>query len=136
MRNMIWSYNNRGPFLQHRLWRIARAHSLFKADGGADPYGWTTATSLARARPLHARRLSTMTGAVKAAARGIATTGRPAGIVVWRGTHAWVLTGFEATADPRATDDFRIISVRMADPLWPYWHVRKRASTGPARGCS
>ena len=61
----------------------------------------------------------------------MATTGRPAGIVVWRGTHAWVLTGFEATADPRATDDFRVITVRMADPLWPYWHVRKRAIYRP-----
>jgi hypothetical protein len=131
MRNMIWSYNNRGPYLQKKLWRIARANSLFKADGGADPYGWTTATSLAG----HGRYVlvasSTMTGAVKAAARGMATTGRPAGIVVWRGTHAWVLTGFEATADPRATDDFRVITVRMADPLWPYWHVRKRAIYRP-----
>ena len=131
MRNMIWSYNNRGPYLQKKLWRIARANSLFKADGGADPYGWTTATSLAG----HGRYVlvasSTMTGAVKAAARAMATTGRPAGIVVWRGTHAWVLTGFEATADPRATDDFRVITVRMADPLWPYWHVRKRAIYRP-----
>jgi hypothetical protein len=131
MRNMIWSYNNRGPYLQKKLWRIARANSLFKADGGADPYGWTTATSLAG----HGRYVlvasATMTGAVKAAARGMATTGRPAGIVVWRGTHAWVLTGFEATADPRATDDFRVITVRMADPLWPYWHVRRRAIYRP-----
>ena len=131
MRNMIWSRNNRGPYLQKKLWRIARSNSLFKADGGADPFGWATATSLAG----HGRYVlvasSTMAGAVKAAARGMATTGRPAGIVVWRGTHAWVLTGFEATGDPRATDDFRVISVRMADPLWPYWHVRKRAIYRP-----
>lgn len=132
MRNMIWKINNRGPNLQRKLWRTARAHSLYKADGGADPFGWTTATALSSGYGRYVLvAADTMTQAVKAAARGIATTGRPAGVIVWRGTHAWVITGFEATADPNQTDDYRVLNVRMADPLWPYYHVRKRTIYRP-----
>ncbi len=125
MRNMIWSFNNRGPNLQRRLWRIARANSRYTADGGADPYGWATATSLAGQGRYVLIAAPTMAGAVKAAAQGIATTGRPAGIVVWHGAHAWVVTGFEATADPSKTDDYRVVTVRIADPLWPYYRVNR-----------
>ena len=126
MRNMIWSYNNRSPILQRRLWRIARAHSRYTADGGADPFGWTTATSLAGQGRYMLVALPTLSEAAKAVARGIATTRRPAGIVVWRGTHAWVITGVEATADPATADAFSILTLRLSDPLWPYYHVRKR----------
>ncbi len=123
MRNMIWRFNNRGPNLQRKLWQIARTNSKYKADGGSDPYGWATATSLAGHGRYVLIAAPTMAGAVKAATKGIATTGRPAGIVVWHGTHAWVVTGFEATADPNQTDDYRVITVRVADPLWPYYRV-------------
>lgn len=124
MRNIIRGWNNRGPYLQKRLWRLARANSLYKADGGADPFGWTTATAKSNYGRYVLVATNTMSAAVKAAARGIATTGRPAGIFVWRGVHAWVLTGFEATADPRKTDDYRVLTVRIADPLWPYFSAR------------
>ena len=126
MRNMIWSYNNRSPILQRRLWRIARAHSRYKADGGADPFGWTTATLLAGQGRYMLVAEPTLSQAAKAVARGIATTRRPAGIVVWHGTHAWVITGVEATADPATADAFSILTLKLSDPLWPYFHVRRR----------
>ncbi|MEA2536861.1 MAG: hypothetical protein QOF11_1095 [Chloroflexota bacterium] len=132
MRNMIWRINNRGPNLQKRLWKVARANSLYKADGGADPFGWTTATSLWDGYGRYVLvAAETMADAVKAAARGMATTGRPAGIIVWGGTHAWVLTGFEATADPNETDDYRVLTVRMVDPLWPAHHSRNHVVYKP-----
>jgi hypothetical protein len=120
MRNMIRGWNNRGPWLQRRLWRLAHAYSLYRADGGADPYGWTTASVRSSFGPYVLFATATMADAVRAAARGIATTGRPAGLIVWNGRHAWVLTGVEATANPATTDAFRVVYVRMADPLWPY----------------
>lgn len=123
MRNIIRSPNNRHRYLQRRLWRIARSHSLYKADGGADPFGWTTATALAGHGRYVLVAAPTMAQAVKAAAEGMAATHRPAGLLVWGGAHAWVLTGIEATANPNQTDDFRVITVRIADPLWPYYHV-------------
>lgn len=126
MRNIMRKVNNRGPYLQKRLWKIARAHSLYKRDGGADPFGWTTTTALSAGYGRYVLvAADTMTEAVNAAAKGIATTGRPAGIIVWGGTHAWVITGFEATADPNQTDDYRVVTVRVADPLWPYFRVRR-----------
>jgi hypothetical protein len=127
MRNMTWNINNRGPGLQKKLWRVARANSRYKADGGADPFGWTTATTFSTIYGRYVLVASdTMSDALQAVAKGIATTGRPAGAVVWKGTHAWVITGFESTADPNETDDFQVISIRMADPLWRYRSIRKR----------
>ena len=119
MRNMIIRVDNRGPWLQKRLWRLARSKSLYRADGGADPFGWTSATGLAGHGRYVLVAASTMAEAIKAAVTGMAVTGRPAGLIVWKGLHAWVLTGFEATADPRAGDDFQVVTVKIADPLWP-----------------
>jgi hypothetical protein len=42
----------------------------------------------------------------------------PVGITVARGDHAWVLTGFTATADPARTTRFTVTSVRVVGPLW------------------
>jgi hypothetical protein len=54
------------------------------------------------------------------AARSMRKTGRPVGLLVWRGRHAWVMSGFEATADPRHFDDFAVNRVRVHDPLYPH----------------
>jgi hypothetical protein len=61
----------------------------------------------------------TIPRAVKAAARAIRLTGRPAALLVWRGAHAWVMSGFRATADPALTDDFQVTHVRIEDVWWP-----------------
>ena len=42
----------------------------------------------------------------------------PVGITVSHGNHAWVLTGFTATADPAKTSHFTVTSVRVVGPLW------------------
>jgi hypothetical protein len=39
---------------------------------------------------------------------------------MWRGRHAWVMSGFEATADPARFDDFTVTGVRVQDPLYPH----------------
>ena len=57
--------------------------------------------------------------AVKTAARALAETGKPVGLVVWAGHHAWLMTGFEATGDPRLADA-RVTGVRVMDPLYPH----------------
>ena len=41
-------------------------------------------------------------GHCKIAAKAMRTTGKPVGLLMWRGRHAWVMSGFRATADPRA----------------------------------
>ena len=47
-------------------------------------------------------------------------TGRPVGLLVWRGRHAWVMSGFEATGNPASTGDFRVTRAIILDPLYPY----------------
>lgn len=65
-------------------------------------------------------RAPTRKQAVRMAAKAIRMTGRPAGLVVWRGAHAWVMSGFEATGDPAYTDDFKVTKVYIQDPWYPY----------------
>jgi hypothetical protein len=39
-------------------------------------------------------------------------------ITVEHGNHAWILTGFTATADPATTSHFTVTSVNVVGPLW------------------
>ena len=43
--------------------------------------------------------------ALQVAARAIRETKRPVGLVMWRGRHAWVMSGFESIGDPAIHDD-------------------------------
>jgi hypothetical protein len=54
--------------------------------------------------------------ALRMAARQMRLTGKPVGLLVWRGAHAWVISGFRATADPAYTDEFRVSAVWIEDP--------------------
>jgi hypothetical protein len=57
--------------------------------------------------------------AIHTVVKQIAVTQRPAGIIVWKGWHSWVVSGFTATADPALTDDFTVLSVRIEDVWYP-----------------
>ncbi len=46
-------------------------------------------------------------------------TDRPVGLVMWRGRHAWVMSGFESVGDPASDPDATITGVRVLDPLYP-----------------
>jgi hypothetical protein len=69
--------------------------------------------------PYEIDRAETRKHAIRKAARAIRLTGKPAGLVVWRGAHAWVMSGFEATADPAYTNEFKVTRVRIQDPWYP-----------------
>ena len=131
MRNMIWTTNATSRLVQRTLFLRARRMSLYRADGGADPFGWTMATSISGHGRYVLVAADTMQAALQVAARGMALTHRPAGIVVWRGAHAWVLTGVDTTADPATTTDFQVTAGRIADPLYPYYHVWHRTIYRP-----
>ena len=40
-------------------------------------------------------------------------------MLVWKGWHSWVVSGFTATADPAITDKFTVLSVRIEDVWYP-----------------
>ena len=115
---------------QRRLDRISRALSSDRLVGaGSEPAGWAGTLGRLGYGPYEVVAKRTREQALKVAARALRLTGRPVGLLVWRGAHAWVMTGFEATGDPARTDDFRVTRVRVSDP----WYPRPSAAWGRTR---
>ena len=104
---------------QERLWEMARDSSS-SPFGGANPRGWTATLNELGIGPYTLVSIPTFDGALELAAESIRATKRPVGLVMWRGRHAWVMSGFESTADPRAFDDFDVTGIRVLDPLYPH----------------
>ncbi len=104
---------------QQRLWEMARDTS-FSPFGGANPRGWTATLNELGIGPYELVSVPTFDGALDVAAEALRATRRPVGLVMWRGRHAWVMSGFESSADPRTFDDFDVTGIRVLDPLYPH----------------
>jgi hypothetical protein len=105
---------------QSTLDRIARRYSTWRLRGaGSEPEGWARTLNRLGYGRYEVRAERTRTAAIEAAARAIRLTKRPVGLLVWRGAHAWVMSGFRATADPARTDEFTITHIYVQDPLYP-----------------
>ncbi len=108
---------------QRRLQTLARARSGPAPDGfarqGAGIRGWAAALSIEGGGPYRIVGADSLAEAMRIAATAIRTWNRPVGLLVWRGRHAWVMSGFVATADPLATADFRVTRAYILDPLYP-----------------
>jgi hypothetical protein len=104
------------------LQNIARKYSGPRMGGGqrrgASVRGWVAGLRLEGAGPYKLVGADTLREAVQIAAHAIDTTGRPVGLLVWRGRHAWVMSGFEATKDPQAGG--KVTGAIIHDPLYPY----------------
>lgn len=124
---------------QERYMRVARSsgESLQQvdhgepADGlrGAGSSGWARGLVLLGAGLYAERALDDFDGALREAARAIRATQRPVGLIVWRGAHAWVMTGFSATADPLVNPDFDVTGVYVMDS----WYPRVSSIWGPGQ---
>jgi hypothetical protein len=124
MLNMAEPGRDRTARTQLRLQRIARKHSGPRPDGtmrqGASVHGWVYGLNREGAGPYYVVGEKTLQAALKRAAKAIALTGRPVGLLMWRGRHAWVMSGFKATADPLKTNAFRVTAAIVEDPLYPH----------------
>src|SRR6187551_1355172 len=124
MLNIINPTNNRTARTQLRLQNIARDLSGTRSDGqkrkGASVRGWSAGLNQLGAGPYRLVGTDTLDQALRLAAASIRQTNRPVGLLVWRGRHAWVMSGFHATADPRATTDYTVTAAIVMDPLYPY----------------
>jgi hypothetical protein len=103
---------------QESLWEMARDRS-FSPFGGANPTGWTATLNELGIGPYVLVSIPTLDEALTVAAEAIRATERPVGLVMWRGRHAWMMSGFESTADPAKADDFNVTGIRVQDPLYP-----------------
>jgi hypothetical protein len=124
MLNMIEPTDDRTAAEQLRLQELARYYSGSRPDGrqrqGASVRGWSAGLNLEGAGPYRLVGTTTIEEAMQIAATAIRATGKPVGLLVWRGRHAWVMGGFTATADPAATTDFTVNAAIVLDPLYPH----------------
>lgn len=104
---------------QGELWEMARARSS-NAYNGANPFGWAQVLTESGMGPYQVVSIADYGDALRTAARAIAETGRPVGLVMWRGRHAWVMSGFESIGDPARFPEFSVTGVRVQDPLYPH----------------
>lgn len=102
---------------------------------GSDPLGWARALTYFSTRAGQGaftyrwESYATEYIALKHAARVIAETNKPVGLLVAHGRHAMVMTGFEASGDPRR-GDFQLVNVWVSDPNG-YRHQRYAAAGSP-----
>ena len=122
---------------QAALYDLGRENSTDRPTGqGIEPEGWAEGLNLSGSGPYVVHIEPTRRRAIRAAAEAIRLTERPVGLVGWRGAHSWVMSGFEATADPRASTDFRVTRAVVNDPLYPHGNAVWGSSPSPGQAIS
>jgi hypothetical protein len=124
MLNIMGDRNDRSSATQRELQTLARALSGRRGDGrqrsGASVRGWAGGLNQLDAGPYKLVGTTNLEDALYLAAKAIRHTGKPVGLLVWRGRHAWVMSGFRSTADPLTTDTFEVTAAIVMDPLYPH----------------
>ena len=121
---------------QMRILRYAQQNDALRdsVQQGTDPLGWARALTrfsdqTGRTFGYRWEAYTSELGALKRAATSIATTNKPVGLTVAHGTHGVVMTGFEASRDPRR-GSFTLLAVWISDPLGNT-HKRYTPSSSP-----
>ncbi len=118
MLNVIGPRNDRTKATQASLAKLAKRLSKAR-NGGTEPEGWARGLERHDAGDYTVVVEPTIGKAVRRAIEAIRATGRPVGLLVWRGAHSWVLHGFETTDDPALTDDYDVTGLWVSDPWYP-----------------
>jgi hypothetical protein len=132
MLNIIGRSDDRSAPTQLRLQKLARGLSGPTRTGfqrqGASVRGWMSGLNQLDAGPYRLAGADTLAEAMRTAALAIRVTGKPVGLLVWHGRHAWVMSGFKATADPLFDPTFKVTAAYILDPLYP----NRSATWGPS----
>jgi len=115
---------------QGELWEMARARS-YNSFNGANPLGWAQVLNEAGMGPYAVVSIADYEEALQTAARAIADTNRPVGLVLWRGRHVSVMSGFESLGEPGQFPEFSVTGIRVQDPLYPYGSEQWGRSPAP-----
>jgi hypothetical protein len=123
MLNMVGPGADRSAATQLSLQNLARTWSGPSRTGrvrqGASVRGWAAGLTMMGAGPYRVAGLPTLQEAMVTAAKAMRMTGRPVGLLVWRGRHAWVMSGFKATRDPLLAGA-KVTAAIVEDPLYPH----------------
>jgi hypothetical protein len=88
-------------------------------DRGSEPEGMARTLASLDYGAYRVIAVDSRAAAFKAAARAIRLTGRPVALLVWRGAHNWVVSGFRSTADPALGDAFKVTHLWIEDVWYP-----------------
>ena len=114
---------------QARLFDLANSIAESR-NGSPDPEGWSGGLQQLGYGNYQVGTGTTMAAAVKTVVKQIRLTNRPAGLLVWEGWHSWVVSGFVASADPAATDNYNVLSLYIED----VWYNRHSTLRNKSRG--
>jgi hypothetical protein len=122
MLNLIHGRSSDGKRIQLEYLAYAQEHSRYPIlDDGADPEGWARALrEYGGGSDYGWVTDDTIEDALHRAASQMRKTGKPVGLLVHFGRHAWVMTGFESTADPNTTNNYEVTAAEVVGPLWPH----------------
>ncbi len=116
--NIMDAGADRSEKTQARIFALAR--KLAPApDGAAEPEGWARGLTRLGYGGYMVTQEGSIAAAIHLVARQVRLTNRPAGLLVWRGAHSWVVSGFTATADPARTSSYVVTAVRIEDVWYP-----------------
>ena len=103
---------------QTKLFNLA--YSMEPAnDGSVDAVAWPEVLTKLGYGTFKEDSRGSINAAAWTVARAIRLTNRPAGLVVWKGWHCWVVSGFKATADPAVANDFSVLGLYIEDVWYP-----------------
>jgi len=120
MRNIVDHATDHARSSQQRYFDYMRAHDRYAIplSDGVDPAGWAAGLRRFVDSRYQLTRSGSFDSALRSAVTNLRRTNLPVAITVSHGNHAWILTGFTATADPAATTRFSVTSVSVVGPLW------------------
>jgi len=121
MLNIILGTNNTTKDRQRQLVQYAMNNDGFPDSntGGSDATGFANALNNFGGGSYRVVLSTNYRQAVRRAVKSMRATGKPVGLLVMGGRHAWVLSGFESTRDPKGTHDFEVTNVYVLGPLYP-----------------
>ena len=88
-------------------------------DRGSEPEGMARTLASLDYGAYRVVAVNSRAAAFKAAALAIRLTRRPVALLVWRGAHNWVVSGFRSTADPALGDGFKVTHLWIEDVWYP-----------------
>ena len=129
----LWIPTNSSA-VRDRILAWERKNDTMAGGDGSDPHGWRNALNyygwgagalVAGARVYDDFSYSSYSSAMKAAVRALVATGKPVGMLGWRGAHAQMITGyyglvgnpFAQDATGKYTNTFTVSGFYLSDPL-------------------
>jgi hypothetical protein len=122
MINIVLGTSDARVSSQRTLVQYAMNHDRIRWSntGGSDATGFAAAlNNFGGGGTYHVVTSTNFRQAVRRAAKSMRLTGKPVGLLVMGGRHAWVMSGFDATRDPKGTHSWEVTAVYVLGPLYP-----------------